>query len=231
MHWTGRVTTAVAAVTLIAFAASLAEASDKRRRGWYVGGAVGVIAPADTTAPATRDDAANVNTPSSTVEFGTDAGFAVSAGYKFTRWFAAEGEIAHRTFDATGGTIGSNVATADGEMDLTHFTINAIFTQEFVSDGIRLYPYVGAGLGFANFDLKNIRLSSGANNTLVDTDGAELTYQLMLGLGYFMTDHISLDVSYRWQESWDPEITYGGVDTELVTGGYHSVLFGVKYHW
>jgi opacity protein-like surface antigen len=78
-------------------------------------------------------------------------------------------------------------------------------------------PFIGGGLGFANveYDLDNMDSKE---------DDNVMAYQMMLGVGYAMTEQLNIDLQYRYFATADPEID--GADVEYQT---HNVMLGLRY--
>jgi OOP family OmpA-OmpF porin len=103
---------------------------------------------------------------------------------------------------------------------------NAYYHFPTLDLGLPISPFIGAGVGMADYVPYHIRSDSMPANTYVGgPDKWGLAYQAMAGLSYQVTDNISLSAEYRWFSRTDADYPRG------VTNDYdhNSVLFGVRY--
>ena len=83
----------------------------------------------------------------------------------------------------------------------------------------KLTPYVGAGIGFAK--TKAMLSALGASDSIDDN---RFAWQLGVGVGYMVTDNVTVDAGYRYVDYGD--ISEEGVDVETTA---HELYVGARY--
>ena len=209
---------------LILVATSNASAQDQDQR-WYVKGDLG----GNVTLDASLKEFFGEVAPGSKVKFDPGVRVGVAAGYFFTDWFAAEGEI---------GVLANNISsiTDADRLDATYsqapFLLNAKFQcpyDHFVK------PYFGGGVGgsVATLDADHIDLNgthfSGWMSDVV------FAYQAFGGLRFKINDSMGVSVEYRYlateSPSWKADVTIG-TDTDRVRfGGTQSHAVSIAFDW
>ena len=86
--------------------------------------------------------------------------------------------------------------------------------------GAGFTPYLFAGLGFLNGELSFDE----------DYDDTVFAGQLGVGVGYAITEHVILDLKYKYFMSQDLEITGEGEKVDVSLAG-HQIQFGVRYQF
>ncbi|WP_375573790.1 outer membrane beta-barrel protein [Ahrensia marina] len=182
---------------------------------------------------------------SSEFEAGGLAGAAV--GYRFNEWFRADisAEYRMRTgydgldrYDTTGdGTWdGTNQYTADKSEFL-------VMANAFVDLGTYhgITPYVGGGIGASYTMIDNLTdTNTPTSSVAYASDNGEwaFAWALHAGLGYEVSDRVTLDFGYRYLDIGDASsgdiIAFGGANNianpmefEGITS--HDVTFGFRY--
>jgi outer membrane protein OmpA-like peptidoglycan-associated protein len=126
----------------------------------------------------------------------------IGVGYGFQNGVRAEAELGYRT----------------NEVDLTDEDAEALSLMANVfydfNRGGRWQPYLGVGVGYAQVDS-------------ADDDDANFAYQGLAGIGYEMTDQLTLDVGYRYFSI--PEIELAGVDDAEYE--HQAVTVGLRYQF
>ena len=205
----------LAAAALGAFAAlpSAALAHD----GWYVSGALGYGGPGDTDVTGTLNGE---------IQGKGDLREKLALGHAWASGWRLEGELAHRFNDT--GAIGhfensaSDLQTWSGMLNLAYdFHNNSSWT-----------PYVGAGLGWASvsgsfqgYDTGTFTDGVSTFWNIQDTDQT-LAWQLFAGLGWALTDQLTLDTEYRYFVLSDTDFE-PGLDMDSVGG--HELWLGLRY--
>jgi len=182
--------------------------------GLYVSGNIGFAMLSDS-------DVTDPDSGPFTMEY--DTGFALGGalGYDFNR-FRVEGEISYQTndIDKLSATRGS--VTASGDVSSLAFLINGYF--DFVNDSA-FTPYISAGIGYAKIDLNDFN-SAGSGESDYSDDDSVFAYQVGLGVGYAVTEKVTIDVKYRYFATEDPEF-----DTTTAEVASHNFLFGVRFNF
>jgi opacity protein-like surface antigen len=173
----------LATVALAGFAASAggAHAQGLFAGGqWYVKGFGGATWPSGETAKVKFD-----GTPVGDGDLDYDTGYVLGAavGYDFTANVAFELEYAYRKADTSGDTPGDGSANA--------FMLNALYNFDPLGAYGQIQPYVGLGLGVANYELH----ANGFGDFKTDGD---LAYQAIGGVSYNLTPQWSLLGEVRW---------------------------------
>ena len=112
--------------------------------------------------------------------------------------------------------------TASGDVSSLAFLINGYF--DFVNDSA-FTPYLSAGIGYAKIDLNDFN-SAGSGESDYSDDDSVFAYQVGLGVGYAVTEKVTIDVKYRYFATADPEF-----DTTEVEVASHNFLFGVRFNF
>jgi opacity protein-like surface antigen len=147
-----------------------------------------------------------------------DHGFTVggAVGYMMEK-FRFEGELSYQTndMDSLPGPGGSLSLNCDVSV-LTLLT-NGYFD---FSTGGPLTPYITVGLGYSNVEIV-IEGESYDDNLF--------TYQLGIGVGYAMTEQITLDLRYRYLGFEDYEYSESGVGSLSAEVSSHNITAGLRF--
>ncbi|MEZ6024124.1 MAG: OmpA family protein [Hyphomonadaceae bacterium] len=170
---------------LMSGAATAAHATE----GWY--GRLDVGSSFDASA----DDGTNNDLDDGIVYSG-------GVGYAFQNGFRLEGELSARE---------NEYSPASQDIDSRAAMLNAYYD---FNRGGRFEPYIGAGVGYANYDL--------------DFNAEEDTWawQLLAGVAIGLTDRLDLDVGYRYFNI--PDTDFSGTDVDLQ---HHAALVGLRYQF
>jgi len=182
----------------------------------YVSGNLGFAMASDS-------DLTDSAVPGITVNTEFDSGLALGAalGYDFNR-FRVEGEISYQKNDVD--KIGAQGVSLDATGDATalSFLINGYYDLKNRS---AFTPYISAGLGFAQIEFNNIDISglgfSGSND-----EDTVFAYQIGMGIGYAVTEKVTIDVKYRYFGTEDSEY-----DTTQAEFASNNFLFGVRINF
>jgi opacity protein-like surface antigen len=131
-----------------------------------------------------------------------------------------EGEFSYRKNDMdefSGSIFGMPVSgPANGEIESMSLLGNVIFD---IGTNSPFTPFIGAGMGFSNVDME---LEGGSDDDTV------FAYQFIAGMGFKVSDATSIDISYRYFATADPEFGIEGfrVESEYAT---HNLFAGVRF--
>lgn len=130
-----------------------------------------------------------------------------------------EVEIGYRVNDMDELSLNDVDLDIDGDMTTFSFMGNAYYDFKNHS---RFITFIGGGLGVANveYDLDEIE---GDSINEKDDDNV-LAYQLMLGVGYAVTEQLNIDLQYRYFATTDPEFDTGDAEYHA-----HNVMLGLRY--
>jgi len=81
-------------------------------------------------------------------------------------------------------------------------------------------PFLGAGLGLARVEVDDAAVMG---VVIGDDDDTVFAWQLMAGIGCKLTEETTLDLSYRYFATSDPD--FSGVKAEY---GSHNVMVGIR---
>ena len=184
--------------------------------GLYVSGYFGF-------AMASNSDLTDSTVPGVTVNTEFDTGLALGAalGYDFNK-FRVEGEISYQKNDVNQIGLQGVPFNNNGEVVAFSFLINGYY--DFINKSA-FTPYISAGLGFAQVEFNDLDISglgfSGSND-----EDTVFSYQVGIGLGYAVTEKITIDVRYRYIGTEDSEY-----DTTKAEFASNSFLFGVRFNF
>lgn len=180
-------------------------------------------------------------------ETGYNVGGAV--GYRFSDFFRLEGEIGYQRHDiARGDAVGAGQLVSDlnGNAEILSGMINGYVEGDF---GLPLRPFLGIGGGVARVSLNNFGLSLMTPPVpflppetievadVVDDEDTVPAAQIILGLGYDFTEHVTAAVSYRFFAGFGAEFETAAIedaiDAERFGGDFysHSARAELRYRW
>lgn len=199
----------------VAAAALLLPLAAQANDGFYLGGNLGMGFPTDST----FDDSTNTN------DVELDPGFAgiLSAGWQFGNGIRLQGEFAAR-LNQVGDITGTGAAApTDGDMNVYSLMADAIYG---FNTGTKFTPYVGAGMGIARVQAKDIGTTL---TTTVDDDDTVFAYQAIAGVEYAIHPNLFAGLDYRYFRTADTEFTSAAATR--IDGDYenHTVTVGLRY--
>ena len=181
--------------------------------GLYVSGNIGFAMASDSDITDSTVPGVTVNT-----EFDTGLAFGAALGYDFNR-FRAEGEISYQKNDIDKTGSPGVILDATGDAKALSFLINGYYN--FINSSA-FTPYISAGLGFAQVEFNDLDISglgfSGSND-----EDTVFAYQVGIGIGYAVTEKVTIDVKYRYIGAEDSEY-----DTTKAEFASNNLLFGVR---
>lgn len=184
--------------------------------GLYVSGNLGFAVASDS-------DLTDSNVPGVTVntEFDTGLVFGAALGYDFNR-FRVEGEISYQKNDVD--KIGAQGVLFDPSGDTTalSFLVNGYY--DFINRSA-FTPYISAGLGFAQIEFNNLDIS-GVGFSGSSDDDTVFAYQVGIGIGYSLSEKVTIDVKYRYFGTDDSE--YDTTEAEFASNNF---LFGIRINF
>lgn len=118
-----------------------------------------------------------------------------------------------------------NNEAAEGSADRTSIMLNTI--GEYVTEsGLIIYALLG--IGWAEITLDNVAI---LGEVFVDDSNSQLAYQAGLGVGWKLSQHLAIDVGYRFYGTTDPEFTKKdgtNLDYEYIS---HRIVAGFRLHF
>ncbi len=240
-----------AAASALMAAPSLAQADDQD--GWYLRGNVGYGTHTDI------DITRTVTTPGiiGDVESEGNAAMSLGLGYDFGENWRLEVDGTSLWSDL--GAVGQ-IPSSFAKIRTNALMLNAIYDFD---DFGKWEPYVGAGVGIVRAEADAVAhdFANNAGTVLIRTDacpdpsrtaGQAITcevhdtdyaygWQLLAGLGYAITDKLTWDTHYKYQNFGNLE--YAGFATDTVDGftqpanskfedaGLHALMTGFRYRF
>ncbi|MDR0693030.1 MAG: porin family protein [Puniceicoccales bacterium] len=134
-----------------------------------------------------------------------------------------------------------NTKDAEKHVDLSAQTSTYMFNAYYdIDTGTAFKPYIGAGIGFANINMKANSSEAGVYSIATDESINNFTYGFSVGVSYAVNDNLSLDLGYRYTnfgkvedtvKYWDATMPVGRmVDLESETKlSSHEILLGTRY--
>ncbi len=141
--------------------------------------------------------------------------------------FRVEGSVSYRESDVDEVTSGGVALIGAGDANLTAIMANVYYDFDL---GIPVKPYLGVGIGVGIIEVN----SDDSAVLKVDDDSAEFAWNIMLGAGYALNEHVDFSFGYRYLGTTDPEFDAtlfgvpGTLDAEITV---HEVLFGLRYNF
>jgi opacity protein-like surface antigen len=216
--------------------------------GWYLRGDMAVME--DKRDPMMRLPGTVSGANRSKTGFGADLGF----GYQFSEMLRADATfgLAARSKQTltsryactlTSGQDGTCDETARTSIDRYPLLAN-VYVDLGAFGGLR--PYLGAGAGVAfvtqswdrnavfdrttPFAYANVSPTYGASPNVGKTSVTRFAYALMAGVGYDISDGVTLDVGYRFLDMGKSvAIPYAGAGVRTVNLREHQVRVGLRY--
>jgi len=184
--------------------------------GLYVSGNLGFAMLSDSDLTDSTVPGITVNT-----EFDTGLALCAALGYDFNR-FRVEGEISYQENDVDKIGAPGVFLDATGESVALSFLINGYY--DFINNSA-FTPYISVGLGFAQVEFNDLDISglgfSGSND-----EDTVFAYQLGIGVGYAVTEKVTIDVKYRYFCTEDSEY-----DTTKAEFASNNFLFGMRINF
>ena len=185
-------------------------------KGPYFGGQAGVVFLSDA-------DISDPTGATATAEFDTGWGLGLVGGYAYDM-FRLEGELFYKTngFDKI-TDVGS--VSADGDATALGLMLNAYYD---IKTSTPFTPFIGAGLGVAKVSVKDLKV---AGITVADDDDVVFAYQLIAGVGYSVSNAVTVDLAYKYFATADPsfeDVTGSAFDAEYHS---HNIMVGLRYNF
>ena len=179
--------------------------------GWYGSANVGMALVPDSDV-----DVSFPGTGSFTGELSYDTGFTVggAVGYIMEK-FRVEGELSYLTSDIDSISAFGFSESLDGDISALTFLVNGYI--DFATGG-PLTPYITAGIGYSNLEA-DIEGTSDDDNLF--------TYQLGVGVGYAMSERVTLDLRYRYLGFEDYEYSEPG-ESLSIEASSHNITAGLR---
>jgi len=197
---------AVSVCLLLILSSSYALGAD----GVYVSGNIGIGMVSDS-------DISETGSPTIDVSF--DYGFGIAGAIGTTiDDFRIEGAIAYQQndFDEALGLV-----PLAGDITALTFLVNGYYDFNSSSPWT---PYLTAGLGFSKIEVNDLDVAGGTDP--LNSDDTVFAYQLGAGIGYAVSDNVTIDARYNYFATEDPN--FDGTEAEVAS---HNILLGIRYNF
>ena len=171
--------------------------------GLYIGGNIGLVFLDDS-------DVVDDGPPVDDMIVTADNGFSIGGfmGYAFENGYRVEGELVYQRndFDEVKGSFND-----DGPIDANISSVAVLANGYYdFKNKSRATPFLGGGLGFSFVDI----------NT-ADDDDIVFVYHFTAGVGFEITEKITLDLKYRYvvTEDLDIDNTSVGYSSDILYTG------------
>jgi opacity protein-like surface antigen len=197
--------------------------------GWYAGGEVGLSIGSNQGLYRSGNGVIN--------NYKTGFAGGIVGGYEFANGLRPEAEFGYRTQGLSKISVTSQGQPAptnnfSGSASVTSFMGNVWYDFR-QADGLlaTLYPYAGAGVGFANINISHEQ-NGYSNTNLINGSGSAIAFQIGVGAQYEILSYLSASFDFRYLMSTDYKVN-GDVDgsTGKLSGRYRSpsMIFGLRY--
>ena len=208
----------LAPLAVAACLASAAPAAAQGNTGFYLEGNLGYSFPDSVDASADGVDGE--------VDFDDAFVFGGAFGYRFP-YVRLELNGSYRKFDTDQVKAQGQSASGNGDATVAVGLVNLLLDPDL---GWPVHPYLGGGIGAAY-----VSLDTGDDSPLhVDDSAGAFAWNLAAGLGYDITEHVTVSVGYRYLrlEGTDFSASVSGVDTgdvDVDDLAAPEVLLGLRY--
>jgi opacity protein-like surface antigen len=157
-----------------------------------------------------------------TVEASFDTGFAIAGaiGTSFNT-FRFEGEISYQKNDFDEAKLMGEAVQLQGDMSALNFLVNGYYDFNTNSPWT---PYLTAGLGLSKIDVNDLDVVGGNDPT--DDDDIVFAYQLGAGIGYGISENLTIQAGYRYFATADPD--FSGTEAEVAS---HDIYLGMRFYF
>ena len=162
------------------------------------------------------------------IKFDTGFGVGGAVGYDIeTIPIRFEGEVTYRKNDISNVTTGSS-AFPEVSGDFTALSFMANWYWDFLEEFIGEYPLIGfllGGVGVVNIEAG----TSSAGEISIDSDDTAFAAQLGGGIGYMVTERITIDLSYRFFFAENFEVKDTSNRKVELQYPSHNIFLGVRF--
>lgn len=203
--------------------------------GFYVSGHAGAVFLNESD----NTDQSGVSVPT---DFDTGFGVGGALGYDFPNNFRVEVEITYRESDVDTVDVSEVVGLGDldgsGDVSVIAFMANVYYEIDIDQP---VTPYIGVGIGAAVVSANDVALATTAPPSipglqLTDDDDTVFAYQVIVGIGYDVTENLTLTLDYRFfgtqgaELDIDPRVGFP-VSGTTFDGEYqsHNVMVAARF--
>ena len=153
-----------------------------------------------------------------------------SVGYSFKASsvlnLRTEFEISYRRYAVESASRGSTISDLEGNVSYLSGMVNGLCDFK---TGSGFTPFIGIGLGMSQVTWSEVVEKGNPTNGFDDSSNV-FAYQVMGGVGYALTDSLTLDFEYRYFHASDVDlISKTGTKKTWDNDTNHSFLIGLRY--
>ncbi len=182
--------------------------------GWYVG--------INTNMVFQHEGDSEVSDVTNKIEYKDGWGLSGYTGYGWGNGLRLEGEALYRHSSADTVT-GTNAGVAGGGLHNTALMMNALYEHE---TGMRLRPYIGAGIGGAVVGADNLRT---INGTDLDKSKLAFAYQGIAGFALTLSGNWDFTADYRYFATNDVKFKPSVGTKGETENSSHNLMMGIRY--
>lgn len=190
---------------------------------WYLVGNLGMFAGIDSELESTGD-----------LGYRPDLSFGGAVGYRISPIFRLEAELSYRQSeleDLDHNSFGI-VSDVGGDLVMLSGMLNVIGDLPVLDSQGRWRPWIGAGLGYANAEMKGGEFRSGTTYDTLSGEDQNVAYQIMTGLDYAFSDRVMFGLGYRyWGMGGIDFNNSAGTNVEFDGMGGHEFFGRMRYHF
>lgn len=196
--------------------------------GWYLRGDIGLDEPVLRHG---RDLGTEATPPLAKARFEREGSIGAGIGYHMAPWLRTDITVDHRFGGSYKGSRfgASNLAFDRADFQATTFLLNAYIDLPLWS---RVTPYLGAGIGVSlNRFEEAQRLFPADAVPLASHTKSALAWALTGGVAFDLTDHLKLDLAYRYTHLGWARSEPDGFEPPLRARsiGTHELRLGARY--
>jgi outer membrane protein OmpA-like peptidoglycan-associated protein len=206
--------------------------------GVYVRGDVGGAFGADTSLKSTNSSIGG--TSSFSDQTGNSVIFGAGVGYRFSPIFRTDLTVDYLPSLQLKGRNATTNTSNKGDIDSLVGLVNGYVDINGLLPGVfgPFQPYVGAGIGLARNVLGTQTLNaSGVTGTLSGAEHTSFAWGATAGVGYSLTQNLTLDVGYKYIDAGSmrtgQRLVSGGVVSNQLAGKAdlqaHTVTVGLRF--
>jgi opacity protein-like surface antigen len=214
----------ILSVTSISFAVA-DEAKYDEKGHWYIGASGGYSLLGKEMSKGSNFDLYTIFKDSFVIDG--------SVGYDFGN-FRLEGELSFHNHNAknfevmNAGPLGFGSGSATGKAKLTSYMINGVFDFGSKFEDSKFEPFVGAGIGFADLRLNNLR--SGNVSFTNGTDNV-FAYQAFAGVRFAVSENFDISAKYRYLATSDSDMMTAQSEKFKTSYDVHDFMIGLTYRF
>lgn len=210
--------------------AFLASTAVTAQAGLYVGLNAGAHVPTDSDVTFSTDLVTEAVNTSGEGDVSWDTGWWVggAVGYACDSFPARiEAEVFAQNHDADESTAFGVTGDALAILDSYGALINLYYDFK---NSTKLTPFIGVGIGAATFEISDV------TSDFRDIEDVVIAWQVGGGVGYAVTENVSLDLKYRYYRTGDisdtvvDKLGVGDRVSQEIENSAHTILVGIRFN-